>query len=154
MYSRLLTCSLILAAGLPALAGPDENHPGRPGRNMPSFQELDANKDGKLTSDEFRTQQEKTVDRRFERLDRDHDGKISSNEFEQAGADFRDRMHRRMGDGPAPEGLPGMPHFDEVDTTGDSVGAETDVGIEADASGTSAGDDVASDPADGLPSGL
>jgi len=42
----------------------------------------------------------------------------------------------------------------EVDTSGSSVGGETDVGIEADVSGIGAGDDVASDPADGIPSGL
>jgi len=42
----------------------------------------------------------------------------------------------------------------EVDTSGSSVGGETDVGIEAAVSGTGAGDDVGSDPADGLPAGL
>jgi len=42
----------------------------------------------------------------------------------------------------------------EIDTGGDSVGSETDVGIEADVEGASAGDDIASDPADGLTAGL
>ena len=42
----------------------------------------------------------------------------------------------------------------EIDTSGDSVGSEADVGVEADVEGASAGDDIASDPADGLSSGL
>ena len=37
-----------------------------------------------------------------------------------------------------------------IDTTGDSIGGETDIGIEADISGTGPGEDIASDPADGL----
>lgn len=40
----------------------------------------------------------------------------------------------------------------EVDTTGETTTGETDVGIEADASGTSEGEDVTCDPADGLTS--
>ncbi len=38
----------------------------------------------------------------------------------------------------------------EVDTTGESVAAEPDAGIEADVSGVSAGDDTVNDPADGI----
>ncbi len=38
----------------------------------------------------------------------------------------------------------------EVDTTGETTGGEADVGIEADASGTSEGEDVTCDPVDGL----
>ena len=40
----------------------------------------------------------------------------------------------------------------EVDTTGATTGGEADVGIEADASGISEGEDVTCDPADGLTS--
>ncbi len=36
----------------------------------------------------------------------------------------------------------------EVDTTGETVGGETDIGIEADVSGTGAGEDVVDDPTD------
>ena len=122
-----LACGLTLLMCAPALAGPGDDHPGRPGKSMPSFKELDANQDGKLTPEEFRAQQEKTIEQRYERLDRDHDGKITAEEFEKAGAHFRDRMHRRMGgpqgspDSKPPEGLPNVPHFDEVDTSGDNV---------------------------------
>lgn len=38
----------------------------------------------------------------------------------------------------------------EIDTTGQTVGGEVDTGIAADVEGMSAGEDVASDPADGL----
>ena len=38
----------------------------------------------------------------------------------------------------------------EIDTTGQTVGSEADIGIAADVGGMSEGDDVASDPADGL----
>ncbi len=38
----------------------------------------------------------------------------------------------------------------EVDTTGGTTGSEADIGVEADASGTSEGEDVACDPTDGL----
>ena len=38
----------------------------------------------------------------------------------------------------------------EVDTTGETIGGETDVGVEADVSGMSEGEDVTCDPADGL----
>ena len=36
----------------------------------------------------------------------------------------------------------------EIDTTGETVGGETDIGIEADVSGTGAGEDVVDDPTD------
>jgi hypothetical protein len=39
----------------------------------------------------------------------------------------------------------------EVDTSGGAVGGEADIGIEADVEGGSEGDDLANDPADGLP---
>ena len=39
----------------------------------------------------------------------------------------------------------------EVDTSGATIGGEADIGIEADVEGGSEGDDVADDPADGLP---
>ena len=38
----------------------------------------------------------------------------------------------------------------EIDTTGQTVGGEVDTGIAADVEGMSAGEDVVSDPADGL----
>lgn len=40
----------------------------------------------------------------------------------------------------------------EVDTSGSSVGSEADIGVEADIEGGGEGDDIADDPADGLPS--
>ncbi len=46
------------------------------------------------------------------------------------------------------------PLIGDVDATAESVAPEADVGIEADVSGVSAGDDVVSDPADGISSGL
>ena len=42
----------------------------------------------------------------------------------------------------------------EVDASGSDIGGEAEAGIEADVEGTGAGDDVASDPADGLTTGL
>jgi hypothetical protein len=42
----------------------------------------------------------------------------------------------------------------EVDTTGETVGGETDVGIEADVSGTGAGEDIVDDPTDDGVGGL
>ena len=39
----------------------------------------------------------------------------------------------------------------EVDTSGSSLGSEADIGVEADIEGGGEGDDVANDPADGLP---
>ena len=42
----------------------------------------------------------------------------------------------------------------EIDTTGQTVGGEADIGIAAEVEGVSAGDDAASAPADGLSSGL
>ncbi len=42
----------------------------------------------------------------------------------------------------------------EVDASGSDIGGEAEAGVEADVEGTAAGDDVASDPADGLTSGL
>ncbi len=39
----------------------------------------------------------------------------------------------------------------EVDTSGGTVGGEADIGVEADVEGGGEGDDVANDPADGLP---
>ena len=39
----------------------------------------------------------------------------------------------------------------EVDTSGGTIGGEADIGVEADVEGGSEGDDVANDPADGLP---
>ena len=39
----------------------------------------------------------------------------------------------------------------EVDTSGGTIGGEADIGIEADIEGGGEGDDVANDPADGLP---
>lgn len=42
----------------------------------------------------------------------------------------------------------------EIDTTGQTVGGTTDVGVEADVSGTGEADDVVSDPADGTSLGL
>ena len=42
----------------------------------------------------------------------------------------------------------------EIDTTGQTVGGEVDTGITADVEGMSEGEDVASDPADGLSVGV
>ena len=42
----------------------------------------------------------------------------------------------------------------EVDASGSDIGGEAEAGVEADVEGTGAGDDVASDPADGLTAGL
>ena len=39
----------------------------------------------------------------------------------------------------------------EVDTSGSSLGSEAEIGIEADIAGGGEGDDLANDPADGLP---
>ena len=42
----------------------------------------------------------------------------------------------------------------QIDTTGETTGGTTDVGVEADVSGTGAGEDVVADPADGTSLGI
>lgn len=103
-----------------ALAQPPPGEPRGPGPRL-SFEELDGNHDGKLTSEEFSVEQARLIERRFERVDRDHSGSISSGEFEAARAALAERVQRRLGERAGREGLPGMPPFDEVDVSGDDA---------------------------------
>ena len=85
-----------------------EKGPGGPGEHgaPPSFEAMDANKDGSVTLAEFTAAQEKQIEKRFQKLDANGDGKLTKEELDSG----RDRMKKDWqgkhdeghGDKPAP----------------------------------------------------
>jgi hypothetical protein len=87
---RMITLLAILAAASAAFAedaappaAKQEGQPPGVRRAFLSFDEMDANKDGKLSLDEFQAAQAKMTDQRFARIDKNSDGVITKDEFPQ-----------------------------------------------------------------------
>ncbi|GAB7079937.1 EF-hand domain-containing protein [Megalodesulfovibrio paquesii] len=83
MKTFSLLCLLLLVAAAPAYAGMPAGH----GHGMMSFDKLDADKDGKLSRDEFNTMMQGSAhpdnkDAAFKMIDKDGDGSISGPEWE------------------------------------------------------------------------
>lgn len=79
--------ALLATAGLACAeeAKPQESQ-GGPRRGIMNFEEMDANKDGKVALEEFQTGQDKRIDERFGRMDKNSDGTISKDEMPPAPA--------------------------------------------------------------------
>src|SRR5215471_328805 len=84
-YMALIFVSLMLASGVAASAQdfPPQGPQGPPGEGrqrfqMPTFAEMDKNKDGKISRDEW-----KGPAQLFDRIDTNHDGFIDENEYNQ-----------------------------------------------------------------------
>jgi len=60
-----------------------------------AIQRMDINKDGKVSSDEFKTYQMQQIDRRFDYLDGNKDGYITAQELENARDRFREQRRQR-----------------------------------------------------------
>lgn len=80
---------LVLILAVMATAGlvQAQDNPGRGRGGRPSLEEMDANKDGKLTQDEMNAGQEKRIEERFARLDKNSDGAITKDEYPEIPAD-------------------------------------------------------------------
>lgn len=98
-----------LAAGLAALSMAsftmaqdqgEQQRPPREGGFLPSFEEMDTNKDGKVSLDEYQASMAQMMKRRFDMLDTDKDGALTAEEL-KAGRQPR---------GPRPGGDQGRPH--------------------------------------------
>ena len=147
MKRNLLTIILALVAGLAFAQGGGAHdhakHDIQP-RKMLSFDDLDANHDGKITRDEFRDAQEKIAQRMFAKFDLNHDGQISREEFDKAklnvGGQNSDEQEHPRSFGPAFAALDkdgsgtisrdefmnamldqAMKRFDRMDKNGDGV---------------------------------
>ena len=59
-------------------------------RHKDHFEHMDANKDGKVSKDEFLTSNQERAQRMFERMDRDNDGQLSNEEL----APRKNHQHR------------------------------------------------------------
>ena len=70
---------------------------------MPTFEELDTDRDGRVDRAEFATAQEQSLRRRFQVLDRDGDGSLTGPEFEPARRRFLEHLGRPRETAPAPE---------------------------------------------------
>lgn len=79
--------ALIAGAGMAIAedAAPKKDGPPGGGRRPGMmFEEMDANKDGKVTKDEFQGVQDKRIDEQFGRLDKNGDGSIGKDELPPA----------------------------------------------------------------------
>jgi len=77
MKKLVLYAALIATAGL--VQAQDNPAPNRAGR--PSFEDMDTNKDGKITQDEIQAGQDKRIEERFARFDKNSDGVITKDEI-------------------------------------------------------------------------
>lgn len=110
-----------LAMACTAMGAEVRDRPGHGRPRMPDFGELDGNKDGRLTVDEFAAGPAEMIERRFGRIDRDGSGGISADELEQAREARRDFAAKQARpDAEEGKGPPRMPHFDELDTDADN----------------------------------
>jgi hypothetical protein len=78
MVPLLATLALAMTA-LPAAANCRHGHGMRP-----SFEDMDTNKDGNLTLDEFVSAATTRATERFNKLDANHDGVVSQDEIQAA----------------------------------------------------------------------
>ncbi len=87
MKQGLLTFVFVVAAGVALAQGAGGHGNGKhdnPQHKTVSFDELDANHDGKITRDEFREAEEKMAQKMFAKLDLNRDGQIDRAEFDKA----------------------------------------------------------------------
>ena len=122
--SRFLALTALLAATLPiSIACADEKPAPEGSDASATFAQLDANKDGQLTSDEIPEDQKRLFERLLRTADKNNDGRLSAEEFaaglkpaQRTGADDSSRGGKgRRGEGrPAPEKI-----FQRLDANGD-----------------------------------
>lgn len=74
---RILVISTLLCAASLVHAGERKFQP----RGMLTFEQMDANRDGKVTLEEFKAAQAKMAQDRFKRLDGDDNGAVSQDEY-------------------------------------------------------------------------
>ena len=67
-----------------SMAADEVKQPPRGGDRHPMFEAMDANKDGKVTADEFTAQGAEFAKKRFAAIDANSDGKITEDEFKAA----------------------------------------------------------------------
>jgi Ca2+-binding EF-hand superfamily protein len=77
---KALTILLLLAAGTAPGKKPGEGD--LPPKNWMTYDEIDANHDGKITLDEFKAAQEKIAQGRFKKIDQNGDGQLTKDELE------------------------------------------------------------------------
>jgi hypothetical protein len=83
MRKIALAVALILAAGAAQAQGPSAGQPGGQGQMTPEqrFNNMDANRDGYLTKQEFMAQAEQRWAQMLQHMDANRDGNISREEF-------------------------------------------------------------------------
>ena len=85
-----LGISLSAVAGTPDPAAADTRANRRAEMKQRFFDRIDANHDGSVSRDEYRT----WIDNRFERLDANHDGTVDADEVANS-PQARERVHKR-----------------------------------------------------------
>lgn len=92
MKKITLILALIAAAALVrAEEGGDKKSEGRGPRGPGMFEDLDANQDGKVTTEEFAAKQKERQDKMFGHLDKNSDGAITKEEVPQPPKDGEGR---------------------------------------------------------------
>lgn len=123
MKTTLLVAAIAAGITLAASAEAREGHGDRGERGgarieMPTFEELDANGDGAVTTDEINAAMQARADARFAEMDTDGDGALSAEELvAQADADRAARMAERIAG-----------HIEKADTNGDGLLQPDEVG--------------------------
>lgn len=82
----LATAALAVIVASPVFAQDDAGQGERPRRNRPDpgavFDQMDTNKDGKVSEEEFTTAAAKRAQETFKRMDKDGDGSLTKEEFQ------------------------------------------------------------------------
>jgi Ca2+-binding EF-hand superfamily protein len=89
MKKTLVTTVCAIAIATPVFAG--ERHGGQKHHRGEKFEEADANGDGKLSLEEFKTAREEKLEQRFKKTDADGDGFVTKEEMKAAHERFKQR---------------------------------------------------------------
>ena len=90
VLSSVLSLALLMFAATDAFAFCSKGNSNYAGKKQCSMDKMDANKDGKVTFDEFKAAHDERMQQRFSRMDADGDGVITEEDRQQRGARFFD----------------------------------------------------------------